>query len=267
MSSSRRKKDSKKGRKKILRQMKKVAEVVRKHGRRYCELLRAKWETETDLVEDNAQQIIAGMENVLVKLPAAVRQAHDRIIGGRQTENSDKILSLYDDDICVVTRGKESSEVEFGNVLYLAEQSDGLVVDFKLYKKSAPGVVKQLDESLDRLAAKEISIKSLAADRGFDGPTTRNRLAAEKIYNAICPRSREELKKRRKESDFVLLQKRRAQTEGRIAIVRNGFVGNPASGKSFDQRERDLSWAVFAHNLWALARLPESQEDALLKTG
>ena len=51
----------------------------------------------------------------------------------------------------------------------------------------------------------------------------------EKIYNAICPRSREELKKR--------------------------------------QRERDLAWAVFSHNLWVLARLPEAEEDGLLKTG
>jgi len=42
-----------------------------------------------------------------------VKQAHDRIIGGRQTENRDKMLSLYDDDVHVVTRGKESSEVEY----------------------------------------------------------------------------------------------------------------------------------------------------------
>ena len=89
----------------------------------------------------------------------------------------------------------------------------------------------------------------------------------EKIYNAICPRSREELKKRQNELKFIMMQKRRAQTEGRISIVRNGFVGNPASGKSFEQRERDLAWAVFSHNLWVLARLPEAKEDELLKTG
>jgi len=267
MSSSRRKKDSKKERKRVLREMKKIAEVVRKHGRRYCDLLREKWKDETDLDKLGAQEIMDRMENVLGKLPAAVKQAHDRIIGGRKTENKDKKLSLYDDDICVVTRGKESSEVEFGNVLYLAEQADGLVVDFKLYRDAAPGDVKQLDESLDRLSVKDLEIRVLAGDRGFDGPTTRNRLMKEKIYNAICPRSREELKKRQDEQKFIMMQKRRAQTEGRIAIVRNGFVGNPASGKSFEQRERDLAWAVFSHNLWVLARLPEAEEDGLLKTG
>jgi hypothetical protein len=265
MSSSRRKKDSRKERKRVLREMKKIAEVVRKHGRRYCDLLRDNWKTETDLDELSAQEIIDRMENVLEKLPAAVKQAHDRIIGGRKTENKDKMLSLYDESVCVVTRGKESSEVEFGNVLYLAEQTDGLVVDFKLYRDAAPGDVKQLDESLDRLAVKDLDVRALAGDRGFDGPTTRNRLMREEIYNAICPRSREELKKRQGEQKFIMMQKRRAQTEGRIAIVRNGFVGNPASGKSFEQRERDLAWAVFSHNLWVLARLPEA--DGLLKTG
>jgi len=267
MSSSRRKKDSRKERKRVLREMKKIAEVVRKHGRRYCNLLRENWEAETDLDELSAQEIMCRMENVLKKLPVAVKQAHDRIIGGRKTENKDKILSLYDDGICVVTRGKESSEVEFGNVLYLAEQVDGLVVDFKLYGNAAPGDVNQLDESLDRLAVKEMCVSALAGDRGFDGATTRKRLAEEQIYNAVCPRSREEMKKRQNEQKFIVMQKRRAQTEGRISIVRNGFVGNPASGKSFAQRERDLAWAVFSHNLWVLARLPEAEEDGLLKTG
>jgi hypothetical protein len=204
MSSSRRKKDSRKERKRVLREMKKIAEVGRRHGRRYCDLLRGNWKAETDLEELGAQEIIDRMENVLGKLPAAVKQAHERIIGGRKTENKDKELSLYDDSVCVVTGGKESSEVEFGNVLYLSEQADGLVVDFKLYGDAAPGDVKHLDESLDRFSVRGLEIKELAGDRGFDGPTTR---------------------------------------------------------------ERDLAWAVFSHNLWALARLPEAEEDGLLKTG
>ncbi len=267
MSSSRRKKDSRKERKRVLREMKKIAEVVRKHGRRYCDLLGELWQTETDLDKDSAQEITDRMENVLGKLPAAVKQAHGRIIGGRQSENKDKILSLYDDGVNVVVRGKASSEVEFGNVFYLCEQPDGLVVDFNLYRDAAPGEVNQLGEGLDRLAVKGMVVRALAGDRGFDGPAMRKRLLKENIYNAICPRSRAELKKRQNEPDFITLQKRRAQTEGRIAIVRNGFVGNPASGKSFEQRERDLSWAVFTHNLWVLARLPEADEDELQKAG
>ena len=58
MSSSRRKKDSRKERKRVLREMKKIAEVVRKHGKRYCGLLRENWKTETDLEKQSAQEIV-----------------------------------------------------------------------------------------------------------------------------------------------------------------------------------------------------------------
>ena len=42
----------------------------------------------------------------------------------------DKILSLYEQDVRILVRGKAGAEVEFGNALYLAEQADGLIVDY-----------------------------------------------------------------------------------------------------------------------------------------
>ena len=56
---------------------------------------------------------------VLAQLPAAVRQAHERLIGGRKQPNKDKILSLYEPDIQVIVRGKSGAEVEFGNNLWV----------------------------------------------------------------------------------------------------------------------------------------------------
>ena len=63
------------------------------------------------------------------------------------------------------------------------------------------------------------------------------------------------------------MQKRRAQTEARISIVRNGFIGNPGTGRSFAQRRMDTAWAIFTHNVWVVARMPEKEEQELLKTG
>ena len=42
------------------------------------------------------------VERMLDQLPAAIKQAHERIIGGRRVANEDKILSLYDGDINVI---------------------------------------------------------------------------------------------------------------------------------------------------------------------
>ncbi len=39
------------------------------------------------------------MVGILTQLPAAVRQAHERIIGERPVPNGEKILSFYDADV------------------------------------------------------------------------------------------------------------------------------------------------------------------------
>jgi len=264
MAGSRKKKDSKKERKRIFRRMKKIEKTVRNHGTRYVELLKGRWK-ETDLLEDEADVIVKRMENVIIKIPEAVKQAHDRIIAERYTDNADKILSLYDDKVNVVVRGKDGAEVEFGNSLYLAEQRQGLLVDWKLYYNSAPADVKKLDESFNRLDVNEIYIKSVTGDRAFDSLAMKEKLNGKKIYNGICPKNPAELLKRQEDPEFRRLQKRRAQTEARISILKNRFIRNPASGRSFDQRRMDVGWAVLSHNLWVLARMPE--EKKLLKTG
>jgi len=56
---------------------------------------------------------------------------------------------------------------------------------------------------------------------------------------------------------FVKLQKRRSQTEGRIGIFKNNFLGRPLRVKGFNNRRLAVAWAMLTHNLWALARMPE----------
>ena len=49
--------------------------------------------------------------------------------------------------------------------------------------------------------------------------------------------------------------KRRGQTEGRIAILKNNFLGEPLRTKGFAGRNLAVTWAVLTHNLWVIARL------------
>ncbi len=94
---------------------------------------------ETGLSRKEAEVILARMDRVLGQIPDIVHQAHERIIGGRPVENSEKILSLFDRDIHVINRGKAGAEVEFGNPLFIVEQSDGMLVDFELVRGAHPG--------------------------------------------------------------------------------------------------------------------------------
>lgn len=262
MTHTRRRLESKKARKQVLRTMKKLLKKIDRHARKHRDLL-GKERERTDLSEAQAVVIIKRIDGIREQLPEAIRQAHERIIGGRLLGNEEKILSFYEPDIHVLVRGKAGAEVEFGNTLLLAEQRQGVIVEWKLIKDQAPADSKMVPNVLGRFKRVFGSLpEAMAADRGFDSEGNRNRLAEDEVYNAICPRSVIDLRERMKEDDFVRLQTRRAQTEPRIAIFKNGFLGRPMRSKGFLNRENHVAWAVLAHNLWVIARLPVAEENA-----
>ena len=91
--------------------MKRLSRLIQHHAERYREALERRW-AETDLSEGEMRQIVRRMEGVLEQLPAAIRQAHERIIGGRLVKNEEKLLSLYERELHVIVRGKANAEVE-----------------------------------------------------------------------------------------------------------------------------------------------------------
>jgi len=234
--------------------MKKLMKTVEKHARNHFLLLEAHWQ-ETDWSEAQTQVVLNRIQNILDQLPQAVHQAHERLIGERRVANKDKILSLHEPDVRVMVRGKADAEVEFGNGFYLAEQADGLIVDWTFIKEQPPGDSKLVTDSLMRLKENYGQPKSYSADRGFDAENNRTNLESLKIFNAICPRSVPTLKERLEDDEFYRLQTRRAATEARIGIFKNVYLGTPLRSKGFKNRQIRLEWCVLAHNLWKLARM------------
>ena len=266
MSQNRRRPDSYKLRKSVLRRMKRLTKIVKEHAQRYSQQLQANWQTETDLSEGMMQHIVRRIDGIVEQLPAAIRQAHERIIGGRQVENSEKILSLYEPDIHVIVRKKAEAEVEFGNTLFLAEQADGLIVDWKLEKESTPGDIALMKQSLTRMKTVIGRYPSaVGADRGFCSRANHLWLKKEGITDAVCPRSPQELSRQMKNREFRRIQKRRAQTEGRIGILKNDYLGRPLRSKGFAHREIDVAWAVLAHNIRLIASLALKAQEKQLK--
>ena len=256
-----------KARKQVLRQMKRLVGTVRDHAQRHRELLAEGW-SQTDLTEGQANQILRRIDGVLEKLPQAQKQAHERIIGERPVANADKLLSLYDPEVRVIVRGKAGAEVEFGNTVLLGENAQGLIVDYAFYRASAPADSQLLFESLMRVwenFGQEVG--AVATDRGFASGLNHRSLAETEIYDAVCPRKPADLAARLKSPKFVKLQRRRAQTEGRIGILKNGFLGRPLRAQGAAHRELALAWGVLTHNLWKLARMmpPKKKRQPLPK--
>jgi hypothetical protein len=261
MTQCRRKTDAKRQRKKTLRKMKKLVKVIAAHAARHRDLLDKYWE-ETDWTRKQAEQVLRRMDGILEQLSRAQKQAHERIIGERQVKNEEKLLSLYEREARVIVRGKADAEVEFGNKLQIAEQRDGLIVDWKLFNDSVPADSQLLSTSIERTEQlTQCKVKSVATDRGFCSAKNVAFLHSQKIFNGVCPKSPVELKKRSAEAKFMKLQRRRGSTEARIGIFKNVFCGHPMRLKGFARRETGMTWRVLAHNLWVLARLPRAEQE------
>ena len=98
-------------------------------------------------------------------------------------------------------------------------------------------------------------LKNVGADRGFQSEANQEFLAGADVYNGVCPRDPHELKERIGSWKFNKLQRRRGQTEARVAIVKNVFVGQPLRSKGFEHRALAVTWTVLTHNLWVMARM------------
>ena len=253
MSHTRRKKNGKKERKRVLREMKRVVTVVRAHAQRYYTLLDENWQA-TDWTRPQAEQVLKRIELVIEALPAAVKQAHERIIGERQVANDEKLLSLFEPDIHVIVRGKAGEEVEFGNLLVLGEQRDGLIVDWELFKEEVPADMRLVRPSVERTeSALEVAIKGLVTDRGFDNKANVKWLEQRGTFAGLCPRDPRAMREAMKDEHFAQAQRRRAQTEARVALFKNEFLGRPMRSEGFKNRALQVTWGVLTHDLWVLA--------------
>jgi len=250
--------EGKKQRKQVLREMKALEQRIAGHARAHARILQTR-RSETDLSEGQAQLIITRIEHVLKQLPAAIKQAHERIIGGRPVTNKDKILSLYDDRINVIKRGKAGAQVEFGNKLWLGETREGIIIDYQLYQEN-PSDSALVKPALERLVDRQqLAIGQVWGDRGLASKPNTELLEKRGIGNGLCPRQVRELAdKLANQAGFREGLKRRAGTEARIGIFKNVFLGRPLLAKGFGHRELAVGWAVLTHNLWVVARLAEA---------
>ncbi len=264
MAAQRRRPESKSKRKATLRLMKKLVAKVTGHARTHRELLSER-RADTTVSEKQAAQIIRRIDNILTQLPAAIRQAHERIIGERPVPNGDKILSFYDPDVDVIVRGKAGAEVEFGSKLWLGELASGLIADYALLQENEADTAL-LAPAIERLKAQPelvSGIKAAYGDRGLHSAANEELLKSAGIKSGLCPRQPQILAERlHNEPELRTGLKRRGATETRIAIFKNVFCQGQLREKDHPRRALAVGRAVLAHNLYVLAKLQAAQQKA-----
>jgi hypothetical protein len=275
MANSRRQKEGRKMRKAILRDIKKLTKTVARHARKHSDLLESHW-MDSDLSQAQAAVVISRIKGVLEKLPQAVKQAHERIIGGRRIASADKLLSLYEPETKVIVRGKSGAEVEFGNKLLLGENREGLITCWAL-DDEVHNDDKLLEDALRQTEVNTgVPVKLMCGDRGFGNTDKQRDLAGQDPARKdhVASKSVVEFEAQMEDDDFRDSQQRRAQTEGRVGIIKNVFMSGRSLSKGMDSRRQELSWIMLSHNLRVLAckriaekQVREQRRRALAKTG
>lgn len=260
MTQSSRNRNGKKLQKKTFRRMKKLLQNVEKHGHRYCALLEDKSD-KTGWSKNQATQVLQRMSNVLKQIPSIISIAHSRIISEKKVKNAEKILSIYEKEVHVIKRGKFDANVEFGNGFYLAEQKDGLIIDWEFFGGKPASDTKILKDTTERIKSNYCQESfSIATDRGFNSKTNDRFLRQQNVFNATCPRNLKELNVKMADDRFREAQKRRAQTEARIGIFKNKFIGAKILRKGVGNRETKIMWSILIHNLWVVARISNENQ-------
>jgi hypothetical protein len=262
--------DKRHERKRTLRKLKRLGKKALGHASRYARLLEQRHAEVTDLSPAQADRLIERLDHLVELLPVVMKQAHERIIGGRQIPNDAKILSLYQPHARVYVRGKAGADTEFGLQLLLAETREGLIVDCQLTPDGIASDVDLLLPAVDRMRDHlgPASCQRIVTDRGFASAANDRALAERGIASYTMPRQPRRIEERfADDEDFAPLHRRRSQTEARIGLFKDLFLRDRLPARSRAAQDRWAAWATLAHNLWHLARRavveqPEADEPA-----
>lgn len=122
------------------------------------------------------------------------------------------------------------AEVEFGNIVLLGESRQGVIIDDQLFREVAPVDSQLVFPSLVRVReGTGRCVSEVVIDRGFYTASNSETLRQTGTYDALCPRDPKKLSQRMREAKFARLQRRSAQTEARIGILKREFRIRPAT--------------------------------------
>ena len=104
----------------------------------------------------------------------------------------------------------------------------------------------------------------MCGDRGYVSKREQSRVGKSRtgLKDHITPKNPFELREKMKDAEFRDSQKRRAQTEGRIGIIKNVYLSGRSLSKGLESRRQEMSWIMLAHNLNKLAQKRIAEQKA-----
>jgi IS5 family transposase len=187
----------------------------------------------------------------------AMAQARTRL-AGQTPDGATRLVSLHDPDARPIRKGRIDRPVEFGFKAQVADNDDGIVLDYSV-ELGAAADGPQLAPAIGRIRARAGHVpRAVTADRGYGQPIIERDLHALGVRTVAIPRqattsaARKAIEHRR---GFRNLVTWRTGCEGRISHLKHGYGWDRTR---LDGRHGAAIWcghAVFAHNLIKIGAL------------
>jgi IS5 family transposase len=179
-------------------------------------------------------------------------------LAGQVPEGATRLVSLHDPDARPIRKGRIDKPVEFGYKAQVADNEDGVILDYRVEYGAAPDG-PQLVPAVERIHRRAGRVpRAVTADRGYGQPVIDRDLQARGVRTIAIPRQGK-ISPARKATEhsrsFRKLVKWRTGSEGRISYLKHTYGWDRTH---LDTRQGAAIWCghgVFAHNLVKIGAL------------
>jgi transposase, IS5 family len=186
-----------------------------------------------------------------------VAQTRQRL-AGQTPDGATRRVSLHDPDARPIAKGRLGKPVEFGHKAQLADNDDGVVLDYTV-ERGNPADAPKLAPAVQRIARRTgRPPRSITADRGYGEHQVDQALHDLGVRTVVIPRKGRPGKARQAEEHrraFRRTVKWRTGIEGRISTLKRGYGWDRTRIDGTAGAQIWTGHGVLAHNLLKISAL------------
>jgi len=204
------------------------------------------------------------LDTTLQRTTRIIAQTRMRLAGGTP-DGASRLVSLHDPDARPIVKGRLGKPVEFGYKAQVADNPDGVVLDYQVEIGNPPDA-PLLAPAVRRITARAGRVpQAVTADRSYGEAAVDQELHALGLERVAIPRKGQPGAARQATEHtrgFRRLVKWRTGSEGRISYLKHRFGWDRTLMDGIDGARIWCGQGVLAHNLVKISGLIEAKQQA-----
>ena len=201
--------------------------------------------------------------NRLVSVGKRVVGQTEKVLAGEKPAK--RIYSLHEPKVAAIKKGKAHPSCEFGSIVSLAINEDGLILSHKEYQENVADVktLAPLLQRVERTTGERP--QEAAADRGFDQSLEKQERMRKrlKLKRLSIPKKGKKPHPESEQPWFKRGQRRRVKIEPVIGHLKNDHRLNRCRYRGPQGDTTNVVWATLAWNIKKITRLAHRKEEKL----